>query len=401
MSRNGTSQAMVTRPGPGPDVIVFGQIARDLVLVVDAVPTASRSADVYQRRELLGGKGANQAVGLAQLGLRPALAGVVGEDQVGQRLLTQAGQDRVDVSAVARRPGVRTALIVDIVDATGQWRYLEDIPAGMLLTEADVIAARHLFLPGRWVSVQLQQPPAAALAAATLAHRAGGKVVLDGAPDEDCRDALLDVADVVRADAREAGLLAGSPLTTAAEAEKAAAELLRQGPSLVALAVEDIGNLVAWPDGCVFLPLPDTPVVDTTGAGDAFVAGLITALAQDGGPQRAARLAAAAAGATVGHPGGRPTLTPKAVQDQLTMLAESTRRQPPGLPGQAAGSRAGHAAYFPPGAGLTSRRPHFRGPAHSQADQAGQGTRCAAPALARAPAAPDAGPGPGRDLAVG
>src|SRR5215813_12558245 len=243
MSRNGTSQAHGSLPGPGPDVIVFGQVARDLVLVVDAVPTASRSADVHQRRELLGGKGANQAVGLAQLGLRPALAGVVGEDQVGQRLLTQASQDRVDVSAVARRPGVRTALIVDIVDATGQWRYLEDMPAGMLLTEADVIAVRHLFLPGRWVSVQLQQPPAAALAAATLAHRAGGKVALDG-----------------------------SPVTTAAEAEKAAAELLRQGPSLVALAVEDAGNLVAWPDGCVFLPLPDIPAVDTTGAGDAFVA---------------------------------------------------------------------------------------------------------------------------------
>src|SRR5690242_16028913 len=89
MSRNETSQARVTRPGPGPDVIVFGQIARDLVLVVDTVPIASRSADVYQRRELLGGKGADQAVGLAQLGMRPALAGVVGEDQVGQRLLTR------------------------------------------------------------------------------------------------------------------------------------------------------------------------------------------------------------------------------------------------------------------------------------------------------------------------
>jgi ribokinase len=56
------------------------------------------------------------------------------------------------------------------------------------------------------------------------------------------------------------------------------------------------------------------------------VAGLITALAQDGGPRRAARLAVAAAGATVGHPGGRPALTPKVVQDQLTILAESTRR---------------------------------------------------------------------------
>jgi ribokinase len=168
-------------------------------------------------------------------------------------------------------------------------------------------------------------PPAAALAAATMANHAGCKVVLDGAPEGDSRDALLAMADVLRADAREAEMLAGSLVTTAAEAEKAAAELLRQGPSLVALAVEGAGNLVAWPEGCVFMPLTETQVADTTGAGDAFVAGLITALAQDDGPRRAARLAVAAAGATVGHPGGRPALTPKAVQDQLTMLAESTR----------------------------------------------------------------------------
>ena len=133
------------RPGPNgpngpsaarraPDVVVFGQIARDLVLVVDTMPGARQAADVYQRRELLGGKGANQAVALAQLGMRPALAGVVGEDQIAQRLLSQAQHDQVDTSAVLRRPGVRTALIVDIVDSSGQWRYLEDIPAEMLLT---------------------------------------------------------------------------------------------------------------------------------------------------------------------------------------------------------------------------------------------------------------------------
>ena len=128
---------------------MFGQIARDLVLVVDTMPGASQSADVYQRREVLGGKGANQAVALAQLGMRPALAGVVGEDQIGQRLLTQAQHDRVDVSAVIRRPGIRTALVVDIVDGNGQWRYLEDIPAGMLLIEGDVQACQHLLLAGR------------------------------------------------------------------------------------------------------------------------------------------------------------------------------------------------------------------------------------------------------------
>jgi ribokinase len=310
----------------GPDVIVFGQIARDLVLVVGSMPGARQAADVYQRRELLGGKGANQAVALAQLGMRPVLAGVVGEDQIGQRLLTQAQHDRVDTAAVIRRPGVRTALLVDIVDGSGQWRYLEDIPAEMLLTEGDVRACRHLLLPGRWVSVQLQQPPAAALAAAAAAHQAGCTVVLDGAPPEKHRDGLLAVADVLGADARETELLAGSAVSTAAEAEKIASDLLSQGPSLVALAIEGIGNLIAWPDDRVLLPLTDTQVVDTTGAGDAFTAGLITALARGGGPQRAARLAVAAAGATVGHPGGRPALSPTAVQNQLSLLAEGTSR---------------------------------------------------------------------------
>jgi ribokinase len=319
MSGNGTGP-----PGREPDVIVFGQVARDLVLVVDAMPGPGRSAGVCQRREMLGGKGANQAVALAQLGLHPALAGVVGDDQVGQRLLAQARHDRVDTAAVVRRPGGRTALIVDVVDAAGQWRYLEDIPAEMLLSEADVRACGNVFAPGRWVSVQLQQPPAAALAAVIGAHRAGCKVVLDGAPAEDHRAALLAMADVVRADATQTELLAGSAVSTA-EAEKVATDLIRQGPSLVALAVDGIGNLIAWPEDCVFLPLTDTPVADTTGAGDAFVAALITALAQDAGPQRAARLAVAAAGATVGHPGGRPALSPKAIQKQLTLLPPGTR----------------------------------------------------------------------------
>jgi ribokinase len=330
MSGNGTGRPgqvpiSLAQPGQEPDVIVFGQIARDLVLVVAAVPDPSQSADVCQRREMLGGKGANQAVALAQLGMQPALAGVVGEDWVGQRLLAEASRDRVDVSAVVRRSGVRTALVTDIVDAAGQWRYLEDIPAELLLTEADVRACSNLFAPGRWVSVQLQQPSAAVLAAARGARQAGCKVVLDGAPADADRAVLLATADVLRADARETELLAGSSVTTAAEAAKIAADLIRQGPSLVALAVDGVGNLIAWPQDCMFLPLTHTQVVDTTGAGDAFVAALITALAQGSGPQRAARLAAAAAGATVGHPGGRPALTPKAIQRQLTLLAPGTR----------------------------------------------------------------------------
>ncbi|WP_225992751.1 PfkB family carbohydrate kinase [Actinomadura rudentiformis] len=113
----------------GPEqVVVVGQIARDLVVVVDEVPGAHQAVPVRRRREMLGGKGANQAVGLAQLGVPVALVAVAGDDTVAGALLDQARRDGVDVSGVVRRSGEPTGLIIDIVDGGGDWRYLEDLP---------------------------------------------------------------------------------------------------------------------------------------------------------------------------------------------------------------------------------------------------------------------------------
>ena len=307
-----------------PNVVVFGQLARDLVLVVDQVPAAGQSGRVRRRRELLGGKGANQAVALAQLGMRPALAAVAGDDQAGTRLIEQAGKDGIDTSAVIRRPETRSGLIVDVVTPDGQWRYLEDLPQSVLLTEADVAAAESIAATAPWASIQLQQPSGAALAAARQAATTGARVVLDGVPDaEGHTDDLLALASVVRADAREAGLLAGTEISGPDDARRAAKNILGQGPTLVALAVGAAGNYFAWPGGELLLPLTKTPVADTTGAGDAFTAALIAALHADEPPESAARLATAAAGATAGRPGGRPALTKSALDHQLGLLPAS------------------------------------------------------------------------------
>ncbi|MFC5289745.1 PfkB family carbohydrate kinase [Actinokineospora guangxiensis] len=293
------------------DITVVGHIARDVVLGIDAVPGPRGSTEVRERRELLGGKGANQAVACAQLGASVALLGVVGDDEVGTRLLAQARADRVDVACAVRRPGARTALIVNVVEAGGDWRYFEDL-AGADLTAADIENARGTLLAATSVLVQLQQP--AARVAATLAHAAGRRVVLDGVPPADDRADLLAAADVLRADAHEGGLITGVELTTVEAATGAARELLREGPSLVALGVDGEGDVVAWSDGEVFLPFSGDPVADTTGAGDAFTAAftvtLTVTLTRGGSPEEAARAAAAAAGSTVRRLGGRPALGP-------------------------------------------------------------------------------------------
>ncbi|NES27381.1 hypothetical protein GCE86_13075 [Micromonospora terminaliae] len=308
----------------GLDAIVVGQVARDLVLRVDEVPGPSGTAPVRCRRELLGGKGANQAVGLAQLGVRVGLLGVVGEDEVGDRLLGRARSDGIDVAPVLRRPDTPSALIVDVVDDRAHWRYLEDIPEATLLTEADVTGAAGMLRAARAVVVQLQQPLPAALAATRHARDAGRLVVLDGAPDDpDGAAELLSRADVLRADAREAGLLLGGDPPKDAEAGLAAGrDLAARGPALIAVEVAGEGNAFVWRDGQLFVPLSETPTVDSTGAGDAFVAAVTAGLLREDPYPRLARYAVAAAGATVGHAGGRPALTAEAIEAQLARIPD-------------------------------------------------------------------------------
>jgi ribokinase len=278
-------------------VVVVGQLARDVVLVVDRMPEAGSAADVRERRETLGGKGANQAVALAQLGASVSLVAVAGDDVIGDQLLAQAARDGIDVSYVVRRRGALSGLIVEALDRDGKWRYLQDLPAAVLLSPGDVEAAGPVLRAADAVVVQLQQPSPAVEAAARHGREAGALVVFDGVPDE----SLLELADVLRADEHEAEMLGGD-----------ARKLLEAGPGLVALATSE-GNRLVWDDprwgsGDLLVPIEDGPAVDTTGGGDSFVAALTVALLRGDGPAAAARRASEASGSTVRHPGGRPAL---------------------------------------------------------------------------------------------
>ncbi len=204
------------------DVVVLGQVGRDLVLEVEAMPDEGGSADVRARGELLGGKGANQAVGLGQLGLEPALVAVVGDDAPGTDVVGQARRDGIDVTGVVVRPGVRTALLLDVVEPGGVRRLLEHVPPEVLLRPDDVRAAEPLLRGARLVVLQLQQPGPAVLEALRLAGGAGVRVLADGAPDDDdVRRALLAGAEVLRADDAEAALLVGRELDGVPDAESA------------------------------------------------------------------------------------------------------------------------------------------------------------------------------------
>ncbi|GAA4693308.1 PfkB family carbohydrate kinase [Pseudonocardia yuanmonensis] len=300
-----------------PEVVVVGQLARDLVLVVDEMPGPGSAADVRERHEMLGGKGANCAVGVTQLGATASLVAVAGDDTAAELVLDRARLDGLDVSRVVRRPGTATGLVVDVLDREGRWRYLQDLGEPVLLTEADVDAAATELRAARVVVLQAQQPVPALLAAARHAHIGGARILLDGVPGDDGRDALLGLVDMLRADPAEAEQLLGREIDGPAAAVDAGRRLVDDGLGVAVLGVErdEPGNVAVWAGGEVFLPLedpgPEGPV-DTTGGGDALTAGLAVTLLRDPSADPGAALAVgvAAAASTVRHPGGRPALSP-------------------------------------------------------------------------------------------
>ncbi|MFI7744526.1 PfkB family carbohydrate kinase [Kocuria rhizosphaericola] len=303
-------------------VVVVGQVGRDLVLTVEELPEAGGATDVLERQELLGGKGANQAVACRQLGAEVHLVGVVGTDAAGEAVLAQAAEDGIDVGAVVRRSGAPTALLVDLVGPRGVRRLLEDVDARMLLEAQDVRASRDLLRSADAVLVQLQQPGAAVTEALEAAAAGGALTVVDGAPaDEGVRRRVLSTAAVVRADTAETEALVGWAPQDVPGTVRAAQSLLAEGPRVVALATGG-GDVVAWPGGHVVLPHLGEDPVDPTGAGDSFVAALTVALLRGESPESAAWWAAAAAAEVVGSAGGRPDLD----RDRLRESASRARR---------------------------------------------------------------------------
>jgi ribokinase len=290
--------------------------------VVDQLPEAMTSVTVRQRIEVLGGKGANQAIGLLQLGRRPAVVGAVGDDDVAKWLLRSLGDDGVDVRGVVGRGAERTALIVSIVDSQGAWRYFEDVPVGGLVSRDDVEGSLEMFRAASVTSLQLQEPMDAVLSAAHAARSAGHTVVADGAAAP-VADELLALLDLLRCDQREAELMTGIKIGTRTEALEAARTLAKRGPRVVVTAAGDDGNVVVWPGGEAVVPHRRVRIADTTGGGDAMLAGLISSLLDDPeDPIRALCLGTAAAGQVVQTIGGRPRLSADRVRREADALRD-------------------------------------------------------------------------------
>jgi ribokinase len=262
-----------------PEIVVVGSYNRDLILKVGRLPAPGETCLAEDRTEAHGGKGSNQAVQAARCGARVALVAAVGADAVGEAALAMWRDAGVDVAGVARSPGVGTGMAAILVDAHGENSIVVAPGANAALTPAQVETAASSLRRARLVLAQLETPAPAVQRAFELARAAGVTTALNAAPaPEALAPALLGLTDILFVNRVEACALAG-----AQDPRNAAAILLARVGRAVVLTLGAEGALVLRRDEpALAQPARAVPVVDTTGAGDAFIGAFAARLAADG-----------------------------------------------------------------------------------------------------------------------
>jgi ribokinase len=265
-----------------------------------------------------GGKGSNQSVAAARAGGDVTFITRLGQDTFADMALaTWAGAGVKP--AVTQDAGSYTGAAYIFVDsATGDNAIIVAPGAASAISEADIDARASLIAGAGVFVTQLEQPLPAALRALQIAREAGVTTILNPAPAAPLPTGMLALCDYVTPNESEAESLTGLPVTTVAEAEQAARALRAMGAGAAVITLGSQGAL--FHDGTQTVHVPAIsagPVVETTGAGDAFNGGFATALAEGADPVAAVRFGCATAGISVTRPGTAPSMPSRAEIDAL------------------------------------------------------------------------------------
>jgi ribokinase len=256
-----------------------------------------------------GGKGSNQAVGCARLGARVSFVAKIGKDAFGEMALGLYRDEDIDTGHVQQTTEGPTGVGFIIVDANSGHNCITIDPgANELLSVSDVSRCFSTAGEPAVVLTQLEIPVAAAAAAMAHGRACGAVTILNPAPVRPLPASVLQLVDVLTPNETEAKLLAGIQPGTSIEPEKLARELIRLGVKEVVLTLGERGALIVTSSAATHIPAIEVAAVDTTGAGDAFNAGLAMALACGAGLEDAGRFAVVTGGLSVTREGVVPSL---------------------------------------------------------------------------------------------
>ena len=297
------------------DVFGLGSINQDFVLKVERRPSQGETVTNAELSTHNGGKGANQAAAAALLGASVTFLGRVGDDGFGEPLVRALAAKGVDTGLVEPIPGKSTGTAFITVTPDGENAITVAPGANRSLTPDDVEAAAGTIVDARVLVAQMEIPPETVAQAVEVADEGGTRAMVNLAPPRELPRAVLERLDPLVVNEHEAAFLLGHGVEGVEGALSAAAELLSLGPRSAVITVGAQGAVFSDGDSTTHVPAPKAEVVDTTGAGDAFVGALAARLARGDTLEEAVTYAARAGAAAVTKEGAQGALpTPEVVE---------------------------------------------------------------------------------------
>ena len=291
-----------------PRITVVGSYATGLTMRVERLPSPGETLLGSGYRVDYGGKGSNQAVGCARLGARVDFVAKIGKDAFGDMALGLYRDEGVDVAQVTQSGDAPTGVGFIIVDASGNNCITIDPGANELLTAADISRSEAAFDAPAVLLTQLEIPVAAAEAAMARGRARGAMTILNPAPVRPLPASILQSIDILTPNQSEARVLAERNPDEALDAEEVARDLIRRGVKQVVMTLGEKGALIVTASSARHMPALRMKAVDTTGAGDAFNAGLAMALACGSDLEVAVQFAVVTGGLAVTKEGVIPSL---------------------------------------------------------------------------------------------
>ena len=260
---------------PMASVAVLGSFNMDLVVQADHLPRPGRTVLGRSFHRGPGGKGSNQAIAARRLGADVSFIGAVGDDDFGRaarRLLEAEGVDTAGLATVGSPTGV--ALIV--VDTDGENQIAVAPGANSRITPGMVVGYKSAIANANVLLAQLETPLDAFLAAARIARAHGTVVILNPAPAMRLPERVWALTDVLTPNQHEIVEMFGSR-----KVEPATFEHRRSSLELIVTRGREGAAWIGATGTRTYLAFP-AQAIDTTGAGDAFNAGLAVGIAEEG-----------------------------------------------------------------------------------------------------------------------
>jgi len=289
-------------------VCVLGSLNLDVVCRVAELPKPGETVMARSVALLPGGKGANQAVASARLGMRTHLIGAVGRDEAGDVMLAEMRRAGVESGGVLRLADHPTGHGYIRVSDAGENSIVVAGGANLALTpdmaDVEVVARSRVLL------AQLETPLATTRALFSGAPATAGCLrMLNAAPADPAARSLFPLVDILIVNETELATFAGVEVTDDLDVVvDAALGLISRAGQIVVVTLGAAGAVAVMDGERVVVPGRPARVVDTIGAGDCFCGVLAARLAEDAELADALRWANAAAALSTEKAGAAPAM---------------------------------------------------------------------------------------------